>query len=276
MRRTLSTVSLAALALTGALALGACGSSSSASTPAPSASRSGSGQGGGGQRAGAAGLIAAVTGSTAQVQSTSSQTAVTWNDKTTFSKTVPATAAALKVGQCVSARAATSGSGNAANGGASAPTSIDAATVALSDPVGGSCAGPGGGQGGPSGGAGTPSPRPSRSGGFDGRGFGGGAFGTVASVGSGSFTVTQAARGNQPASTITVTYAASTTFTTQATAAATDVKVGGCLQASGPHDSTGAVTATSIRLSDPVNGTCQTGFGRRPGNGPGAGASPSV
>ena len=191
MRRTLSTVSLAALALTGALALGACGSSSSASTPAPSASRSGSGQGGGGQRAGAAGLIAAVTGSTAQVQSTSSQTAVTWNDKTTFSKTVPATAAALKVGQCVSARAATSGSGNAANGGASAPTSIDAATVALSDPVGGSCAGPGGGQGGPSGGAGTPSPRPSRSGGFDGRGFGGGAFGTVASVGSGSFTVTR-------------------------------------------------------------------------------------
>lgn len=259
----------AGLALT--LALSACGSSagtgasSSGSSPSPTASASGSGGGNGsaGQRfSGASGLVAQVSGSTAQVQSASSQTAVSWTASTTFTKQVAATSSALAVGECVLARPARQGGtgsgGSGRSGSASlsaAPTSITAATVQLSQPVNGQCAGP--------------AATANRRGGLG--GFGG--FGTVATISSGSFTVQVPAAGSQSARTTTVDYGASTTFTTQASAGAGDVQVGECLSAVGPHDTTGAVTATSIRLAPAVNGQCANGFGRRPGTGSSSGAS---
>jgi hypothetical protein len=39
------------------------------------------------------------------------------------------------------------------------------------------------------------------------------------------------------------------------------LKVGLCVSAQGNADSTGAVTATSVRISNPVNGQCVVGFG---------------
>ncbi len=279
----------AGLALT--LALSACGSSagtgasSSGSSPSPTASASGSGGGNGsaGQRfSGASGLVAQVSGSTAQVQSASSQTAVSWTASTTFTKQVAATSSALAVGECVTARPATqatSRSGSSSPG--TAPTTISAATVQLSQPVDGQCVGQGGlggnrGAGAGSAGSGSAQPSPSRStgqGGAMNRRGGFGAFGTIATVGSGSFTVSSPATGSQSARTTTVDYGASTTFTTQASAGAGDVQVGECLSAVGPHDTTGAVTATSIRLAPAVNGQCANGFGRRPGTGSSSGAS---
>jgi hypothetical protein len=37
------------------------------------------------------------------------------------------------------------------------------------------------------------------------------------------------------------------------------VTVGKCVTAQGTADSTGTVTATSVRISDPVNGQCSLG-----------------
>ncbi|HEU4329796.1 MAG TPA: hypothetical protein VFR40_01685, partial [Lapillicoccus sp.] len=85
----LRTLPLAGAVVVTACALGACGSAPTAntqapaggSTPAPTAT------GGGGQRQpGVNGLVAAVTGSTMQVQTRTDQTAVTWSDATTFTK----------------------------------------------------------------------------------------------------------------------------------------------------------------------------------------------
>jgi hypothetical protein len=76
--------------------------------------------------------------------------------------------------------------------------------------------------------------------------------------------------------TVEVTYSSSTTFTKVATATSSALAVGRCVTAVGDHDATGAVTATSIQVSDATNGRCMGGFGGRPGqgaaNGQGAGS----
>ena len=86
---------------------------------------------------------------------------------------------------------------------------------------------------------------------------------TVASViptrppGTGTATARPTA---SPSSTpVTVTYGDDTTFLTTAAAKATAIKVGSCVRATGKTDDTGTLTATTLVLSQPVDGSCTTG-----------------
>lgn len=65
-----------------------------------------------------------------------------------------------------------------------------------------------------------------------------------------------------------VLYTSATVITTTSTGSPGDIVTGSCVAIVGQKDSTGAVTATTVRLSRPVNGSCALG---RPG---GTGGSP--
>jgi hypothetical protein len=277
---------------TGALlaAAGCAGSKAATSTPsaslslAPAPTSSASA----GQRApapGVSGLIAAIDKATLQVQDGTGQTAVTYNGKTTFTQSVPASLADVTVGSCVAVTSADPGGSAAASPDPSAP--VTAGRVTISSPVGGTCAGGfGGGQGFPGGGAGTGrrgsggpngSGAPAGSGNPGGArpsGAPGGAFrganGQVTAVTATGFVVknvfrpggsagssTSASASAVPAST-TVTVTLTTVLTKPKAATAAALKVGECVTALGATDSTGAVTATaiSIRAAD-ANGCGQ-------------------
>ena len=75
-------------------------------------------------------------------------------------------------------------------------------------------------------------------------------------------TLTQTER-DGTTSPLTVTLAADATVTVTQDASASDAKVGLCALAQGETDSTGAVAATSIRLSEATDGSCTTSGGRR-------------
>ena len=267
-----------ALAVGAVALLAACGSSPAASNDPGQSGDSGgyAGPGGSGQgfRPGASGQVAAINGSTAEVQNTQlqQQVAVSWNKSTVFTAEVPASRSAVKVGSCVVVSAPrTTSSGAPTAVPTAAPTAITAATVRITPATNGSCTGGFGagrrGQGGQPGGQFTPRPGSQFSGGGQGRrgGFRGfGAFGKVTSVSASGFTV-QSDFGGQSGSptTITVTTTGSTTYTTTATATASAMKQGVCVQAMGNADSTGAVTASRIAISQPVDGACSGGFGPR-------------
>lgn len=231
----------------------------------------GGGPGGSGGPSGS-GKVAAVTGSTAQVQGPGGQVAVSWTAKTTFTQQVAAAAKDLKVGDCVAAMASPDGESS------EDATEVAAATVRISAAVNGSCAngmrGPGDGerldQRNPPEGAPEDAPEGDSSGPVRRGGFG--AFGKVTQVDGGTFTVESARPGSDDTATITVTTTDTTTWTTSAKASAEDVKVGRCVVSLGRTDSTGAVTAASIAVSEPVDGQCAAMFGGpgRPG-GPGEG-----
>lgn len=271
------------------LALAACSTASGAGATSQTNVGAPSQQGGPGSRGGrfggfpgVSGLVADVTGSTAQVQTPSSQTAVTWTSRTRFSQQRATTAAAVKVGDCVIATSATTGQG--ASSGATTspttpptigqPTSVAATSVEILSTT--SCAGPGRlgdsgtGRTPASGPSGIPTPRPTYSGGQrNGGRFG--AVGQVTATGPSSFTV-RSTRGpaNAAPRSVTVTWSGATRFTTLGPATASAVKVGLCLSAAGKADTTGAVSATTITVSPPVNGSCVRvgAFGRvRPGAG---------
>lgn len=222
---------------------------------------------------GASGQVEAISGKTAQVQNRqlNQQVAVSWTDSTKFTQEVAATRAAVTVGSCVVVRTPVSTSSAAAEPTAR-PTAITAGSVRITQPVNGTCAGGGGrfggaGQGAPGGfpsgvpsGFGTPGQfagGQGRPGGA--RGFG--AFGKVTAVSAGGFTVASTFGGQTRTTTVTTT--GSTTYSTTAAASSAAVKVGVCLQATGSADSTGAVTATRVAVSQPVDGTCTGGFGPR-------------
>lgn len=241
---------------------------STGSTTAATSSRAAPGQGAGrGQAPAASGTIAAVAGTTMQVQSRQNgQVAVSWTAATTFTQQVDVAAGSLKAGDCVTAVAPSGTSANAA--------SFTASTVSVSTPTDGSCTGGRFGAGGarPSG-APRPSARPSRttrpsgfpSGAARGRaGFGAVASGSVVSV-SGSTLVIAARTFGSGTSTPTttnktVTLGSATKITTEQRATASAVKVGRCATARGSADASGAVTATSVAITDPVDGQCG-GFG---------------
>jgi len=62
----------------------------------------------------------------------------------------------------------------------------------------------------------------------------------------------------------TVTYAATTTITQTSTGTLANIAPGMCITATGTKDAAGMLTATSVLLSAPVNGSCATaGFGGR-------------
>lgn len=269
---TLRRVSLVvATALAGALTLSACGGSSknasaNASDP-PTASASGAGAGAGsgpgfGRDRGpaASGIVAAISGSTAQVQNPQSgQVAVTWTASTSFTQQTTTSLASVKPGDCVSAVGP--------QGTTPTATSFTATSLTVSSPVNGSCTGgfrgPGNGQrpsGFPTNGQ-RPSgfPTGSRPSGFPSgaRGnFGALAVGTVTSVSGSSVVIAARQFGSDSTTNKTISVGSSTKITTTTAAKASAVKVGKCLTAQGKADSSGAVTATNVHLSDAVNGQC--------------------
>jgi hypothetical protein len=274
--------------------------------PAAAAAQTGPG-GGGFPGAGgpfASGSVVSVSGSTVDVkpdanQSSDGDVTVTLTDTTKYEKSQDAATDAIKVGDCVRI-----------NGTGSVKKGIKAETVALSTASSDGCGAPGGiGSGAgpnggfPGGGSGqTPPSFPSGNGngqtppsfpGGNGNGNGNGngsrprfntggmAFGTVKSVSgndlvvkSTTFTIPKK-QGAQPKTKkqdVKVTLSSSTKITETVAGAATDLAVGKCVTASGTGDS-GAITADSVRISDPQSdGSCNA-FGG-PGGGPPPGSQP--
>lgn len=269
------TVLLACTIPVAALTLAACGAASSSVATTPVANTSpGSGSTGGGfgrNFPGTTGMIAAVNGSTLEVQSTTAQTSVSFTSATRFTESVPGHVA---TGDCVVV------SGTPVAGSDSALT---ATTVRVSAPVNGQCAvrGAGGFGGGRPRPSGTPSPGTS-GGGFAARNT---ATGTVQSVSANGFVLngflrqlggpgaaangTASPSASPAASLITVTTDASTAVTTTARTTSAAAKVGLCATAIGSTDTTGAVAARSISLSNPTANGCTAGFGRFGGGGSG-------
>jgi Domain of unknown function (DUF5666) len=282
-RPRLATLLTAVVTTTVALTLAGCGPSGTAAAPASGTQSGGTQNGQGGNRGqggarqpGVSGLIAAVSGKTLQVQGTDGQTAVSYTGKTTITDVATATAAALKTGLCATVRSTGDGSS------ASPTDQLTAVSVSLSPAVNGKCeTGFGGGGGGRPGGApsgapsslpsGGPSNRPSGAPGGRG-GFGFGANGLVSSVSGTTFVVdSNRPNGNgSMAAKVTVTTTSATTWSEVKTATSKAIVVGRCALAIGKTSDTGAVAATSLRISKPTNGSCFTG-GRGPGQPNGGG-----
>lgn len=266
------------------LALAACGGgsgSTKAQAAAPAASASAGQRSGSGtaqqDRGGVRGTIAAVTGQLMQLQDTSSQTAVAWTSSTTITAQVAGTLADVKPGVCVLAVTAPTGTSSTAS------ASGAATSVAISQPVNGACtagfgAGTGGTRGAPGGGmpSGAPTggqPYGTRPSGAPTGGAGGfvrPVDGLVTAVSGDTITVQTttgsgtATSGTATTGTATVTVDSATVFRTTKAADASAIVVGQCATARGQADSSGKVTATSIVVSPPTNGTCVTanrGFG---------------
>src|SRR5665647_2292571 len=151
---TLTRIAAAATVCGAVLFVSACGGTTPASgvpVGAPTTAAAGGGPNygaGGAGRAfpGATGLLAQIDGTTLQVQSTDTQTAVTYSASTKFTNTVAARLTDVVVGVCVQAREARlpSGAGGAAPTAAPAtPTAktgpITAASVEISPAVNGVC-----------------------------------------------------------------------------------------------------------------------------------------
>lgn len=273
----------AAVLLTGlaAVSLVACGPTSTDGAPAGAATPGVGGSRGQFRMPGTSGLIVALAGKIMQVRTTDGQTAVTYTAKTAITEQRKASAADAAPGMCAVVRSTGTGASPSPSG-----QPLTAASVVLSAATGGSCQsgfdgrraggapsgrasdGPGtppggapsGGAGGPSGGAPSGGPVGRRSGGF-------GATGKIAAVGASSLVVEETRPGSEQTSRVTVTLTADTGWTQEARAGASAVVKGRCVLALGKSDSTGAVTATSLRLSPAVKGACPTGFatGRNPG-----------
>ncbi|HYU04259.1 MAG TPA: DUF5666 domain-containing protein [Jatrophihabitantaceae bacterium] len=268
-------VLLGAAALGAALALSACGSSG-ANPPASSAAGGPVDQGTPSGAPAASGKVAAISATTMQVQNEQTgQVAVSWSASTKFRHQVAVTVADVKAGDCVAAVAP--------SGTDSSATSFTATTVTISPAVNGSCtggaAGPGG-SGGPGGGRFTgappsgfpsgklPSGLPS---GVQGRPVAAVAAGKVMSVSGSTLVIAARQFGSSSTSTTnrTVTVDGKTKITTEASTTSKSLKVGKCVAAQGKADSAGTVAATSVRISDPVNGQCGIFFGGFGGKGNG-------
>ncbi|MGO4255890.1 hypothetical protein [Marmoricola sp. RAF53] len=216
---------------------------------------------------GADGKVAAVSGSTAQVQSQADgQVAVTWNGSTTFTRQVAGSLADVAVGSCVVALPAASAT-DSGPGSDAAATAVTAATVTITTRTDGTCTGGfGGGPGGRPPGGRLPEGATPPSGRVRVGGFGAiGAIGEVTAVTGTGFTVKTVrptgapSAGSTPTTEetqISVTVTGATTYTKTVPGAAADVAVGLCLRANGTADSTGAVTAKTVALSDPTDGEC--------------------
>lgn len=260
--RSAAAVCGATLLLLGAAACGNAANNGGTAGPSSEGGPQGGQQGGpqdqrAGGMPGAFGKVAAVADHVAQVQGMQGQVAVSWTAATTFTKDVGAALSDVKVGTCVLVLPTDQSTSGNSSGGNTPPTAVTAASVRITQPTGGSCSptrGPGGGdgpqvQGAPPSGAPQGGQRPQV------RGLGG-AAGKVTAVSATGFTVASALPGGSSTTAVTVTVGATTTYTTTAQGAASDVKVGVCVQAQGSTDDTGAVTATRIAISAPQDGQC--------------------
>ncbi|MGV8966029.1 MAG: hypothetical protein ACOH2F_07095 [Cellulomonas sp.] len=227
---------VAALLLLAGCSGDASGSSPETSAASPSPSGAASGQRPGGMPDGGGGVtgtIAAVTGAILQVQSTDTQTAVTYTDATVITQTVAATLEQVTVGSCITATS------DAATDDSSAATTT-ATTVRITAAVDGACA-TGFGRGG------MPS---------DGQlpgGFGQRVGGLVTAVTGTTITVEVTGQDSATSTeTVEVTAADAatpTTYTSAVAADATAIVVGQCATALGANDDSGQLTATSLTLS---------------------------
>jgi hypothetical protein len=206
---------------------------------------------------GAFGEIASVSGTTITVTSpTAGEVSVTYTDTTEFTDQVAASPDTLTTGSCVQVTA----EGDA--------DPVVATTVLISQPVDNSCGIAGGGDGTPPPGATPPSgaapPSGMPSGGMPSGGAGGfgATTGQVTAVGDGGFTITATTPGAGGAQTIQVSTAADTTWLSTTDADATALAAGRCVLATGETDGSGAVKATQIAISDPIDGNCAGGSGR--------------
>lgn len=215
---------------------------------------------------GTTGIVAAVTASDIQVQNPRiGQVRITFTPSTSFTKTVPATAGDLVVGDCALATGAPQSTGDPAGPLTAMSVLISPATADGTCTPGG-FGGPrgarGGGSpnsGGPSGAA--PSRSPNRPAGAD-RDRGAVALGKITSVSGAGFAV-QLGLSNTTRSVVT---SQTTTFSKTVSTDKSSVAVGECVSAVGPSDDTGTVTASSISIRQPGPNGCQGGFG-----GPGRG-----
>lgn len=266
--------------------LAGCSSGSTTGTASASGSKAASSSSGAAARArfagaGLAGPITSVgSGSFTLKAASGSSDTVDWGSATTFDRTAAGTLADVAPGSCV---AVTEASGSDASTG-----SVDASSVRVSKPVDGSCtagaaagfpggarrspSGTGGGYGGGSGSGARPS----------GGGLGGGAArsmlaGSVDSVTTTGFivdVVTPAGGSGSTGATTTtsVTVSTATTYTVTTPATSGDLAVGECARVfsgarpassasatptpSGSASAAGPVTAVSVTLSAPVDGSC--------------------
>ncbi len=216
------------------------------------------------------------------------QTTVSWTSATTFTKTASLTAASVSAGDCVTVVGSTSTGKLVAN------------TVMVSKPASsGGCTAGGrfgaGGRGGagafrggttPNGGSLPRRPSGSVPSGATGFGF---ASGKVTSVSPSSLVIDGisssgfggARTGTRPSTpptsikttTVTIGLQGSTTFTETESTAATSLAVGDCVTAVGSSDSTGAVTARTVRITSTGGQTCSSGFGGFGGGGAAGGGS---
>jgi hypothetical protein len=141
--------------------------------------------------------------------------------------------------------------------GSSTSTSFTATSLSVSTPTNGQCGASGGGVGGQRPTGQRPSAAPT--GGF-GQRTGSFATGTVSSVSGSTLVIAAQQPGSNGTTTNrTVTTDSQTKITTQQTTNSQSLKVGLCVTAQGSTDSSGTVAASSVRISDPVNGQCSVG-----------------
>ncbi|WP_298208723.1 DUF5666 domain-containing protein [Ferrimicrobium sp.] len=201
----------------------------------------------------ASGQIASIsTAQSMQVEGTSTgESTVKWSSSTTFGETVTTDVSALRVGDCVSAFEITPS-------GSTTP-SVRTVTV-LPTTKGCTSVGSGAFAGAPGGGfAGRLG---AGSGGFAHRTFKSGAFkailGTVKAVDSSSLSVTE----TKSSTVVTLPISSSTPVTEHESVTSAGLVVGKCVTVQGTTSSIGVVTARSIAISSPLNGSCSAfGFG---------------
>ena len=269
-------LSVPAAVLLGVPLLAACGADDTAAVdPAAVASGAEAGQQAPGRDGagfpGASGVVADVSGSTAQVQGSTGQVAVSWTGATTFTREVTGSLDDVAVGSCVVA----------------ALEDDVAVSLRVTEASGDGCTGglAGGFGGAGRGGAGVPPEDAGPSGAPEGErreggpgGVGGGAVvGEVTAVAGATVTVAAvepgsgAGEGEETTVEQVLSVDADTEVVATVSATADDVAEGSCLTARGEADDLGAVTADSVALSEPVDGSCATGRGG-PGGGRGPGA----
>jgi hypothetical protein len=74
---------------------------------------------------------------------------------------------------------------------------------------------------------------------------------------------------------VTVVYSDTTQILKTSTGTVADIVPGKCIIASGQKDATGAVTASTVRLSEKINGSCSLGNGPNPNRTPNPSRSPN-
>ena len=237
----------------------ACGS---AATAANTASPSPSGGRGGAQfrNNGASGQLVQVNGQALILTAPTGDVTVTVSTTTTFTRTSTAVLADIIPGVCI-----------LATGQKDAAGALTATTVRLSPKVSGGCAAAGrfGPNASPPAGA-LPRPTPS------GQPAIALVSGEVTAAKGISITVLTTTSGSQ-----TITVPTIAAVTTTVVAAATDLRTGECLRATGARDAAGTVQATSITITPAgPSGTCVTGlggggFGGRGGGRGGASPAPA-